>query len=507
MNAEENLESDSKRKMDIKDPIWRLNNLYKIVDKSGHKVTFKQNSVQRQLNNYTQKRRRILKARQMGISTNELLRMLDFVLFNKNKTACIIAHEQDSINKLFRIVRRAYEFMPDNLKPALDRGGGSQYSMAFPSINSRIYCDLESRSDTIHWLHISEKAFIKEIDRVHATTEAVPISGVITEESTPQGLNHFYESWMEPDSNYTNIFLPWFFLEDYQIRNTEVNSSSYTAEEKSFIKMAKAVHGVDITPGQIDFRRFKKRELKSLFVQEYSESDTTCFLTSGNNVFDLALIKPMYDKAPKPIEVVDGIRVYKRRVDKNEIYVIGADTAEGVEGDASAAHVFEVRSREQVASFHSNKIKPSEFAQVLKKMAEMYDVGYPGPLLAVERNNHGHAVILYLDEVLGYTNLFRTKKENKKTDMDEVRIGWTTDRVTRPLMIDTLIEGVEHGTITLNDKDTLAQCLTLVNNDGKIEAEEGKHDDLVIAAAISIQMCIEEGVFALYDNIAGKIKI
>jgi hypothetical protein len=495
------------KKSPLVDTSFRLNNIYNVISKNGQRITFKQNNIQKLITQSTAKRKIILKARQMGVSTNELIRMLDYVLYNTNKTAVILAHEQDGLEKLFRIPRRAYEFLDPQLKPALDKGGGSKFEMFFPSTNSRIYADLESRGDTIHWLHVSEYAFVKEKDRVLSTIEAVPMNGIITFESTPNGLNHFYDDYMSEDSNYVKLFYPWFLHEEYIVKNTELKPSNYTPEEKHFIKYAKDNYSVGIEPGQIDFRRFKQRELKNLFLQEYPESDASCFLTSGNNVFDLALIKPMYDKAPKPIEVVDGIRVYKRRVDKNEIYVIGADTAEGVEGDASAAHVFEVRSREQVASFHSNKIKPSEFAQVLKKMAEMYDVGYPGPLLAVERNNHGHAVILYLDEVLGYTNLFRTKKENKKTDMDEVRIGWTTDRVTRPLMIDTLIEGVEHGTITLNDKDTLAQCLTLVNNDGKIEAEEGKHDDLVIAAAISIQMCIEEGVFALYDNIAGKIKI
>jgi hypothetical protein len=489
------------------DPRWRLENLYHIVTKSGGKTKFKPNNIQRLLLESKAKKRIVLKSRQVGISTLELLRQSDFVFFNKNKNAMILAHEMDGLDKLFRVVRRAYDYLHPQLQPKLDKGGGSRYQLYMPEINSRISCDLENRGSTVNWLHISELAFVKDMSRVLATIESVPLEGLITIESTPFGLNEFYDLYMDPESNYEKMFFPWFLHEEYKIENHELKKDSLTADELKLIKMAKSDYNVDIDLSQIAFRRYKQRELKSLFLQEYPELDTTCFLTSGNNVFDLAIIKPMYDKAPKPVEVIDGIRVYKRRVDKNEIYVIGADTAEGVEGDASAAHVFEVRSREQVASFHSNKIKPSEFAQVLKQMAEMYDVGYPGPLLAVERNNHGHAVILYLDEVLGYTNLFRTKKENKKTDMDEIRIGWTTDRVTRPLMIDTLIEGVEHGTIILNDKDTLAQCLTLVNNDGKIEAEEGKHDDLVIAAAISIQMCIEEGVFALYDNIAGKIKI
>lgn len=491
--------------MDIKSPIWRLNNLYKVINKSGQKVTFQQNAVQKMLNDFPQKRKRILKARQMGISTNELLRMLDFVLFNRNKTATIIAHEQDSIQKLFRIVRRAYEFMPDNLKPRLDKGGGSQYAMFFPEINSRIYCDLESRGDTIHWLHISEKAFIDDLSRVYATTEAVPIDGIITEESTPFGMNHFYDSWMNQDSNYTNIFFPWFLMEEYKIDNHALTKEMLTEDELKLIKYAKSKYKIDMTLGQIDFRRFKQRELKDIFRQEYVESDISCFLTTGNSPFNLEIIKPMYDNAPKPIEVIDGVRIYEKKKD-GEIYVVAGDPAEGLAGDASAAHVFKVSNREQVACFSSNKIKPSEFADKLADMANMYSGSWPKALLGVERNNHGHAVLLKLNEIIDYPNLFRTRKENKKTDYEEVKLGWGTDRITRPLMLDILIEGIESGSVIINDKETLGECLTLINNEGKIEATEGKHDDNVIAAAISVQLCLDEAKFSVYDNIASKIK-
>jgi hypothetical protein len=488
------------------DPEWRVESLYKIVTKGGKKVLFQPNSVQRAVSQLKSKRKIILKARQMGISTYELIRMLDFVLWNRNVNACILAHEQGAIEKLFRIVRRAYEFMDSELKPSLDRGGGSKYEMYFPSINSRIFCDLENRGSTIQWLHISEAAFIEDPMRVKATLESVPIDGIVTFESTPNGLNHFYDSWMDGESNYENVFFPWYFHDEYTIDISELTPKDYTDDERKLIAYAKTKYGINITSGQIAFRRFKQRELKQMFKQEYPEDDITCFLTSGNAPFNLEIIKPMYDNAPKPIEVIDGIRIYEKPK-REEIYVIGADPAEGVEGDASAAHVFKVSNREQVASFHSKSMKPSEFADQLVRLADIYSSGYPPVLMGVERNNHGHAVLLKLDEIHEYANIFRTKKENKKTELEEIKLGWPTDRITRPLMIDTFIEGVENGTIILNDRETLGECLTLINNDGKIEAEEGKHDDLVMAACIAIQMSIEEGKLSIYDGIANKIKI
>jgi hypothetical protein len=485
---------------------WRLDNFYTIVDKLGRKIPFKRNNIQKKLSSVESRRKVVLKSRQVGISTSELIRALDFVMFNPNRNACIIAHEDDSIEKLFRIVRRAYDYMHPSLKPRLDRGGGSKYEMFFPSIGSRIYCDLQSRGDTIHWLHISERAFIKDPMRVKATTEAVPFdTGVITVESTPNGIgNDFYTEWMDSNSNYAKCFFPWFFHEEYQSDNHELTEQKLTADEREFIKRSKSLYGADITLDQICFRRIKQNDLKETFKQEYPEDDATCFLTSGDSPFDLSIIKPLFDNAQKPLREVDGIKIYKEP--KGGLYVLGADTAEGVEGDYSVATIFEVESREQVAVFRA-RIKPSDFGEKIVQLADMYSRGPVPILVAVERNNHGHAVLLYLDEIAYYPNLYRTRKENKKTEVEEIRLGWVTDKVTRPIMIDAFIEGVENGTVILNDKQTLAECLTLINDNGKIQAAEGQHDDTVIACAIAVQMCIEEGKLAVYSDIGSKIKL
>jgi hypothetical protein len=489
----------------LADKQWRLDNIYSIVDKQGRKVKFVRNNIQRLLSKVQASRKMILKSRQVGISTNELIDCLDDTIYQDNVTTCILAHEQDGIEKLFRIPKRAYSFLDSEIKPALDRGGGSKYEMFFPENNSRIYADLESRGDTIHRLHISEIAFVKDMNRVFATLECVPLHGKITWETTPNGLNHFYRSWMDTDSNYAKCFFPWFFHEEYRIDNNELTQKDLTIDEIEFIARAKKLYQIDITLAQISYRRFKKRELKHLFGQEYPEDDATCFLTSGNSPFDLAIIKRMYDNAPQPLETINGVRIYER-MRGGEIYVIGADTAEGVEGDSSAAVVMSVSNRKQVAVFHSNSIKPGEFAEKLEEIAIMY-TGKFAPLLAVERNNHGHAVLLKLDEVLQYVNLYRTRKENKKTDYEEVKLGWPTDKVTRPIMVDTCIEGVENGTVELVDRPTLGECLTLINNDGKIEAEEGNHDDCFMATCIAVQMCIEESRMGIYTDIQNKIKI
>lgn len=487
--------------MKILDRSWRLSHLYSIVNKAGDKIPFVPNDIQTLINENTSKRKIILKARQFGVSTNEIIKQLDFVLFTRNANACILAHEQDAVRKLFRIAKRAYDFIPDKLKPEIDRGGGSKYEMYFPSINSRIYCDLESRGDTIHYLHVSEAAFMKDSSRLKSTLQAVPLeTGRVTIETTPNGMgNYFYDLWTDPDQPYSKLFFPWFMFPDYKMR---ADGTKFTEEEKEFARKAFKNYGVSISHEQLAFRRYKKSELKSTaadrirvtFEQEYPEDDQSCFLSSGESVMDLFKIKELIDSAKDPIEDDGWIKVYEP-VKNNHEYMIGADTAEGSGGDYSVAIVLNSTTKRLTAKIRGHW-KPFEFARLLSELGLRFKNLLGFPLLAVERNNHGHAVLLELEEHLNYPNLYRHSDE---------KLGWKTDMITRPVMINQFIHAVESGFLSVSDKELLAECLTLVNINGKIQAADNKHDDCVIAAAIGLQMVLKSSTLGLYEDIENKI--
>ncbi len=493
--------------VELADPLWRTKSIYSIVDKDGNQIPFYPNAVQQRVREDKSKRKMILKARQMGVSTSEIISMMDWVCFNENSNACILAHEQDSIKKLFRIVQRAYKFWPKQLehfKPRLDRGGGSKYEMFFPDINSRIYCDLESRSDTIGWLHVSEAAFMKDSAKLKSTLQAVPMGrGRVTLETTANGMaNHYYDMWNDPDQPYTKLFYPWFIFKEYQM--PVYGKLLLSEEEKLFIKKAKSKYGISITMEQIAFRRFKKSELKIsthdktrvTFEQEYPEDDQTCFLASGEAVMDLFKIKARLDSCIPPISDNEGLVIHRKPV-KGRHYVIGADPAEGIKKDFSVGVVLDQISKEVVAKIRG-QWKPSIFAQKLFEIGEMYSS--PGgiwPLIAVERNNHGHAVLLALDEIEQYPNIYIYPVDERQ--------GWRTDGVSRPVMMNTIVDAIEDGALKVNDKDILNECLTLIDSNGKIEASGGKHDDCITASAIALQVCLASSL-SIYDDLDTKIR-
>lgn len=471
----------------IHDPTWRLRNLYKITNKKKETITFTPNPVQEILEDGDNQYEAILKARQFGVSTYYLLKKFDKTIFNENRTTCILAHEQDAIKKLFRIIRFAYDNLDPAIKPRIGKGGGSIYELYFPDINSRIYCDLESRGDTISDLHVSEYAFVKDPDKVRATMDAVPIDGgTISIESTPNGMNHFYDEWNDKAWAFHKYFFPWYVHEEYQMDVTD--PAPYTEEELELIEKAKNLYGVEITDRQIAFRRFKisqrpGKKGKDHFLQEYPEDDTSCFLMSGESAMDLVLIKKMKDNAPAPISTIGNISIWENW-EPGQLYVCGVDTAEGIGKDYSVATIYNAKTRKQAAQLRVNRMKPGIFGGKVYELCQKYTGRKTlWPLLGVERNNHGHAVLLRLED-LSYPNLF---------EAEDGRPGWKTTSSTRPIMIDEFIEDVEAKTMEIKDTDTLGECMTLVDNKGKIEAVEGKNDDCVVASAIANQMMKRSG--------------
>lgn len=419
----------------------------------------------------------VLKARQLGITTQAMIGLLDQTIYTKNFTGCVLAHESDAIKKIFRIPRRAYNAMDPHLRPALDKGGGSMYEMNFPEMNSRLYCDLESRGDTISKLHISEAAFVP-YERFVSTMQAVPIGGSVTLESTANGVgNWFYDMWNDPSNGYAKLFFPWFFDAAYSIPGPKLKREK---DERDFAQFVMKKYGIAISDDQLRFRRMKQAEIKDAFLQEYPEDDQTCFLLSGGIVVDRRLIGELLKKASPAVEKREHIEIYKPRNNKGN-YVIGADCSQGIGNDWSVAVCLDATTREEVAKFRA-QVSPFQFARALKSFADLFSANNKLPLIAVESNNHGHAVLQELHEHLAYPRLYSSKKDT---------LGWVTNSVTRPIMMNQCIDAVIHETVKINSQETLREMLTLVNNNGKIEAATGRHDDCVIATAIAVQMLVQ----------------
>ncbi len=139
----------------LSDPMWRLQNLYYIVDKHGRKVRFEPNWAQKQLYHDMWYCNIILKARQLGISTFVCLLFLDRCLFNSNLAAGVIAHTREDAEQLFKRIKFAYDSLPDAIKALRPATVDSARELVF-SNGSSLRVGTSMRGSTLQYLHISE---------------------------------------------------------------------------------------------------------------------------------------------------------------------------------------------------------------------------------------------------------------------------------------------------------------------------------------------------------------
>lgn len=223
----------------------------------------------------------------------------------------------------------------------------------------------------------------------------------------------------------------------------------------------------------------------------------------GKTVFDARAINRRLQEIPKPLKIgyflydYDGLKITNIKfVNDRQGYIkiyempnspevskycIGGDTA-GEGSDYFTAHVINAKNGKQVAVL-KHEFDADQYAK------QMYCLGvyYKNALIGIE-SNFDSFPIRELTR-LGYTNQFVRNEEDTYTGRLQKRFGFRTDRNSRPRIISNLIEIVREHTNQLNDKDTLEEMLTFVRNEnGRPEAQEGAHDDLVMGLAIAYEI-------------------
>lgn len=190
----------------LHDPWWRLTSgaLYKILTKDnpedeGAVIPFVPNEVQRGLLLTRHLRNVVCKSRQVGSTTVYILADLDHALFNANQRCGIVGHDDDACRAIFRDkVQFAYRNLPPPLLAAMPLARDSADELLFAHNNSSIRVSTSMRSGTLQRLLVTEYAklsakFPQRAKEVRlGSFPTVPNAGVITVESTAEGLDGEY---------------------------------------------------------------------------------------------------------------------------------------------------------------------------------------------------------------------------------------------------------------------------------------------------------------------------
>ena len=491
----------------------------KIKTKSGTVVPFRLNDAQRKL--YAVAKRQqdagkpvrliILKARQLGFSTLTEGLIFHACATRKNVNALIVAHREDATANLFRMSKLFYDELPAPVKPMLRASNAQELVFenpsklrsereARPGLRSRIRCATAGgrgigRSDTLQCVHLSEYAFWPDGADGKASTlagilQAVPsLPGtMVVIESTANGFEDFKERWdaaVAGENDFEPVFFAWFENPDYSM--PVVPGTEWTPEERDL----KAAY--QLTDEQLQWRRWCIANncggSLDMFRQEYPASPGEAFLHSGTGVFDNEQIVLRLERLPSPAgrgEFTDGewtesetgaITLYELP-EEGVPYVLGGDTA-GEGSDYFTAIVIDNVSGRIVAKLRQKYSEPEYVRQI-------YALGrfYNDALVAIETNFSTYPV-MKLQE-MEYPNQFSREREDTYTRQMRKSYGFRTDRQSRPRAIANLVEVFSSHPEWFTDRELLEEMLTFCyNEDHRPEALAGKHDDLVMGAAIT----------------------
>jgi len=525
----------------------------KIVNKDGQQVPFLFNPIQRKIDDKIKElesqgkpaRIIILKARQEGCSTYTQAKILCQTVKNKNRNALVVAHRDDSTSSIFGKSKYMTANLPPHIQPLQKASNARELIFDTPAgykgkqqgLNSMIKVqtagsDGIGRSDTYHYVHLSEFAFyggdpLRTLTGILQSVPNVP-GTIVLIESTANGTNSFMDLWDMAVAG-ENDFIPMFFAwHDYPLYQMPVTDDERKGIEKnieesknhkkdckcSYCYERNITELYSLTVEQIAWYRWKLRNDcnndTDLMKQENPSFAEESFLATGRPVFANELIKirinqlkKEYKEHPPKVgrfsfEWVDGdaqdqikndtirwidddrgfITIYED-VQKDFFYVAGGDTA-GQGADYYACSLLNNITGKRAATIHMKSSNSRPYTH------QMYCLGkyYNDALIGIESNlNTGPLEEL---ERLRYPRQYMRETYDKISHEVTKRFGFKTDGNTRPLVIDKEIDLVENHIELFTDLTMLGEFLTFVyDKDNRPDAQSGKHDDLLIADCIA----------------------
>jgi hypothetical protein len=366
----------------------------------------------------------LLKARQLGMTTLVLAYCIWFAILRKpGSTILLFSKGQKEARELIDRIRWMILALPEWLQPV---GFTKDSSEEIVLSNGSRFVSFPSRSSggdsyTASIVVVDEADLIQDLNRlltgakptVSAGGQLILLSRV--DKSEPLSpFKNIYRSAVKGESGFWGRFIPWWGA-------PWRTQTWYEAEKREILART----------GSED----------ELFEQYPASPEQALAARSLDKRFPLAWVEGCYHpqapldvlSLPGTLSGLPGLRVY-RLPEPGRSYVVGVDPAQGnPNSDDSVSLVVDSLTLEEVAAI-CGKVEPSTLADHSAALARYYS----GAGILVERNNHGHAVLLQL----------RTHRVTILSGQDG-KPGWNTIAKSKTFMWDKTAEVVRppHGCV------------------------------------------------------------
>lgn len=409
----------------------------------------------------------VLKGRQSGVTTAQQAKSLHTIFRKSRADALTLAHTQKDTSDIFEITRRAIDNFPPALLPTI--GSAHTNEISFIKRDSRFWTGTAGakgtgRGKTLTRFHGSEFGSwsdpLSTLGAVTPALEGVP-GAVIVLETTASGYGSaahaFWKQAVQGETGYRPIFIPWWRCDPERYRQPlEAPDELGTLADHERFLVEK--HG--LTMEEIKWRRAKVRYYGlGGFLKEYPEDDEGCWMVAGDLFYNKDTLLSLAQRAPTPIAYIPpNGREQGREVDRRpwsarpegprqdgEVWIYGepaqgdrgvisgADTAEGIGGDASTYVQRAFPSWRLLEDYHSRTVEPKPFAALLDQRSRGRSV-----YQVIERNLHGTTVLRELRDA-GYPRKMiyhRAPLDDRNPDSRSDRMGWHTNPSSYGVLLD-----------------------------------------------------------------------
>jgi hypothetical protein len=440
------------------DPIYFIKNYVKVISLDFGIVPFNLYQYQEEFILELHHNNRIIGMfpRQFGKTQTVAAYVLWYTLFNDNKTVAILANKAPAAREVMSRYQMMYEHLPKWLqqgvkiwnKGNIELENGSK---VFTSATTPSAC----RGKSVNFLYVDEAAIIQNTVAEEFFTSTYPTisSGKTTKivlTSTPLGYNHFWSFWTKAEQG-INGFIP---VRVYWNQHPERDQEWYDSQ-KSLLGEIKVAQEVDC----------------SFIGSSYT-------LISGDFISRMVPTPYVHSK-----DGFDSLEYAKQ----GHVYVIVADTSEGVGGDYSAFSVIDVTELPYtvVAKYRSNTISPLLYPSVIYITAKAYNNAFV--LLEI---NKGEQVAHILHNEMEYENMLYVSRGKRGQFVSagfggiKPAYGVTTDKKVKRIGCSNLKTLIEESKLLVTDADIISEMSTFIEHRGSYAADEGYHDDLVMTLVL-----------------------
>jgi len=447
------------------DIIYFAEKYFRIVSLKDGLTIIKTFPKQREMINFMKDNKRVvcLSSRQSGKTTSYTVYCLWTLCFFPDKAIMIAANKAATAIEIMGRIRRAYEYLPEWLKPAVMTYNKSEVVY---SNNSKMHAFATAsdacRGFSANIVILDEFSWVPQnvansfFASVYPVVSTDPNSHVIVV-STPHGTvnNLYYDLWQQ--ANQDND------LDDEHWKPFRMDWWEVPDRDETWKKRQIAAIGID---------RFRTE-----FGNEFIAGATSRLMPDSVIEQQQKLHR---DGHMLHIKSLSGntdwiIRIY-HRCELGHVYVAGADIAEGSGGDSSCLIILDItniRDIKVAALFSSPTISITEFAALSARLLNAYNL----PLLLAENNGVGAGYLSMLNDTYKYPTLLSYTGDtlgihsSTKSKLDAclwLRELMTSDELKFSLYNQELISELSHFSKT-DSRNVINYC-----------APKKMHDDLVM---------------------------